>query len=198
MKNIKKYILTALIIILAIIIIIITVATSSVPNYPGINDGAGDEVLEKSLIFSNRDLLSKVYNKDISSIILTNIDSIVFSEQEMKYSKDNSPAEGDPAVYFDAKINTSSLVSYNTETHFFTVSLSDKRQYDVFVTSDTTEDNFTYVYTAITRNGSSSTINIIINGAKQAADNFINFITEKTTSSNKTDITYISLSDLLN
>ena len=178
--NKKNKILLIISIVLSIaamvaIIVISVMSNQQKTDFPDVDDGPGEEVDEKSLIFYNRDILNLAYNVDFSAVVLNNISTITFSEEEMKYSGENHSIEGDDNIYYDATIDVDSFGSYNEYSSYFDVKISDGRKYFVITRTDSLDDDFTYIYTAITREGGDK-IFIIINGNDANADEFTKFV----------------------
>ena len=145
-KNKKLIIVVLAGVAVAIIMTVILVIVNSAPktDFPDVNEGPGEEVDEKSLVF---------YNRDISARILDNIQTVVFSKEEMVFSKNNESQEGDNSIYYDATIDIPSLESYDLYTVGFEVGISDGRKYKVMVRTDSLDENYTYIYSAIKREG---------------------------------------------
>ncbi|MBR0424063.1 hypothetical protein IJI79_00975 [Candidatus Saccharibacteria bacterium] len=154
-KNKKLIIVVLAGVAVAIIMTVILVIVNSAPktDFPDVNEGPGEEVDEKSLVFYNRDILTLTYNIDISARILDNIQTVVFSKEEMVFSKNNESQEGDNSIYYDATIDIPSLESYDLYTVGFEVGISDGRKYKVMVRTDSLDENYTYIYSAIKREG---------------------------------------------
>lgn len=181
-KNTKKY--TIIISLIAVIALILAIVISSfISNYhepfPDINDGSGPEVDEKSLVFYNQDIVELAYTMKISSIILDNIETVIFSPEEMKYSTDNKPLELDKNLFYDATIDMGDFVSYNSLITKFSLSTSDNRRYITLVKSATLSSDTPYIYTAVMRDAPDTTITVFINGDKTDADQFKNLAQEK-------------------
>ena len=146
-------------------------------------------------MFYNRDILNLAYNVDFSTVVLDNITTVVFSEEEMKFSRDNSSSQGDDGVYYDATIDVGTFTSYDVYTSRFEVNISDERKYTVIARTDSLESDFTYVYTAILRDGGSK-IAIFINGSESDKSSFVKFAKEKL-GKNTADVTVLKLGEEL-
>ena len=178
-KNKKRLIIGGVVVFAILLIVgIVLMINYETPHFPDVDDGPGEEVDEKSLVFYNRDILSLAYSEDFSTVVLDNITTVVFSEEEMKFSKDNSSSQGDDAVYYDATIDVGTFTSYDVYTSRFEVNISDERKYMVIARTDNLESDFTYVYTAILRDGGSK-IAIFINGSESDKSSFVKFTKEK-------------------
>ena len=180
-KRKKITILTAVLTVIVLVSIVIFSVVSmngQITHFPDVDDGPGEEVDEKSLVFYNRSILTLAYNADFSSIVLDNISTVVFSKEEMQFSKNNSPVEGDSKIYYDATIDAGGLISYGPYANKFNVKISDEREYQVVTETDSLDNNFSYVYTGISRVGGDR-ISILINGSEENKDSFVKFAKEK-------------------
>lgn len=180
----RKKIITAIIAIFSAIILLIIVAVVVAINntprtdFPDIDDGPGEEIYEKSLVFYNRDFLTMAYNIDFSAIVLDEIKAVVFSDEEMKFSRDNNSKEYSNEIYYDATIDIGDFSSYADYRNGFDVEISDNRTYKVITKTDSLNEDFTYVYSALLREGGDK-IFVMINGAENDKDAFIEFAKQK-------------------
>lgn len=175
----KRIIAGGLIGIFAILIFVIfLVVEAQKPKLIDVDHGPGDEISEKSLVFYNRNILKRAYNTNYSSIVLDAIEKVVFSDSEMEFSKDNTPAEGDKDIYYDATIDAGNFMSYDAHTSSFDVKISDDREYRVITKTDSIDKDFTYVYVAVLRKGGDK-IAIFIAGDEKDKNAFVNFVKQK-------------------
>ena len=165
-------------IFVAIVAVIIVVVELQKPKLIDIDHGPGDEISEKSLVFYNRDFLKMTYNTKFSSIVLDAVEKVVFSDEEMEFSKDNSPAEDDSGVYYDATIDAANFTSYDPYTSAFSIIISDNREYLLTTKTDSLDKDFSYVYTAIMRKGGEK-IMVFISGDNKNQASFVNFVKQK-------------------
>lgn len=179
LKNKKVAMVGAVVLAVAlIVVVVVSVVNSNRTDFPDVNEGPGEEVYERSLVFYNRDILNLAYNKDFSAVVLDNIQAVIFSEEEMKFSRNNSPLEEDNSVYYDATIDAANFTSYDANICGFDVKTSDERDYKVIAGTDSLNEDFTYVYTAILREGGDK-IFVFINGDKKDENAFIDFAKSK-------------------
>lgn len=178
-KNKKTLIISSVVALVFLLVVgVVLFINSQFPHFPDVDDGPGDEVFERSLVFYNRDILTLAYNEDFSLIVLDDIRDVVFSEEEMKFSKNNTPIEDDSAIYYDATIDASNIVFYDAYTSEFNVKISDEREYKVIASTDSLAEDFTYAYIAISRDGGDK-IFIFINGDSKNQNAFVDFAKEK-------------------
>ncbi len=176
-KKIIIGILTAVVVVMIVAIIVVSVSNTPKTDFPDVNEGPGEEVDEKSLVFYNRDILTEVYNRSISATILDDIQSVVFSSEEMAFSFNNVSKEGNNNIYYDATIELSSFSSLDSYTSKFRVKISDSRVYNVLTRADSLNDEFSYVYVAILREGGEK-IFLMFNGDEKDKDGFSSLVEE--------------------
>lgn len=187
----KKKISLAIIIGIVVIAVVILIIVLNINNKKDASDenvgesglieeahGPGEEASEKSLVFYNRDFLTTVYNRKISSIVADDIEKAVFSDEEMVFSGDNSPLESDREIFYDATIDVEDYASYNMYMSDFNVRISDGREYQVIVDTNDLEEYVIFIYTAISRIGSNK-IWVFVHGIEDYEEDFINFVKEK-------------------
>lgn len=124
----------------------------------------------KFIVFYNLDLLTNIYNIEISTTFATEFENYVMSDTEMQFSGVNNPVEEDANVYYDATIDIVSFESYDLYTVGFEVTISDGRVYEVIVQTDSLDENYTYIYSAIKRKGGE--IHFIADGDEKDLDKF--------------------------
>ncbi|MBR3269810.1 hypothetical protein IKG07_00970 [Candidatus Saccharibacteria bacterium] len=192
-KNKKALIISiAVALVFSLIVGIILFINSQMPHFPDVDEGPGEEIFERSLVFYNRDILTLAYSEDFSLVALDNIRDVVFSEEEMKYSQNNTPLEDDSVIYYDATIDASNFVFYDTYTSEFNIKISDEREYKVVLSTDSLIEGFTYAYVGISRNGDDK-IFVFLNGDPRDQDTFIEFAKEKI-GKNSVKVTSVELS----
>lgn len=142
---------------------------------PEYSDGVivGD-TKDKFMLFENLDFLTLSYNIQFSTMVAEDIENFAFSAEEMQYSGENNPKNGDSKVYYDATINVGDFVNYDALTSDFTVSISDGRKYRVITRTDSLDENYTYLYVAIMREGGSDMI-VFANGNDTLVADFADF-----------------------
>lgn len=136
------------------------------------------EISDKILFFYNDDILTMAYNSDFTKTVEKQITNVVFSEEEMKFSKDNNPEEYDKEIYYDATIDAGGFSSYTDYKNGFDVKISDNRMYKVITKTDSFDKDFTYVYSALLREGGDK-IFVMVNGAENDKDAFVDFVKQK-------------------
>lgn len=146
---------------------------------PEYSDGVivGD-TKDKFMVFENLDFLTLSYNIKFSTTVAEDIENYVLSEPEMRYSGENNLKNGDNKVYYDATINVGDLVNYDVFTSDFTVSISDGRKYRVITKTDSLDENYTYLYVAILRDGGDE-IFVDSHGDEKDLTDFLEFVKSK-------------------
>ena len=134
-------------------------------NYTFEVSGGGIE--NDSLVFHNQDILTLAYNNKIAMIILDDISAAVYLNREIQSSA-NSFSET------IATLNIDSFESFDSLTSKFEMDISDDRKYQLIVRADSLDNNFTYVYVAISKIDSSD-IMIYATGDKKDLANFAEF-----------------------
>lgn len=133
---------------------------------------------DKHMLFENLDYLTMIYNIEFSTNVASDIEKYAFLPEEMKYSGENNSINGDNSVYYDATIDVGSIKNYDELTCGFDVDISDRRKYKVITKTDSIEDNYTYLYVAITRDGGES-IAVFVNGDAAYESIFADFVKEQ-------------------
>ena len=136
------------------------------------------EMKDKFMVFENLDFLTMAYNVKFSTTVAEDIENYAFTASEMQYSGENDSKNGDNKVYYDATINVGDLVNYDAFTSDFTVSISDGRKYRVITRTDSLDENYTYLYVAILRDGGDE-IFVVVDGNENNLVDFSEFIKTK-------------------
>lgn len=125
----------------------------------------------KFLVFYNYDILNLAYNIGISSKVMENIELLVLSDAEMEFSGANTPLEENAEVYYDATIDVENFSARDMYTSKFRVTISDGRVYDVVMQADFLEEEPTYVYTAVKREGAEN-VSVVSYGDENGFSDF--------------------------
>ena len=136
------------------------------------------EMRDKFMVFENLDFLTMAYNIKFSTTVAEDIENYAFTASEMQYSGENNSKNGDNKVYYDATINVGDLVNYDVFTSDFTVSISDGRKYRVITKTDSLDENYTYLYVAILRDGGVE-IFVDSHGDEKDLTDFLEFVKSK-------------------
>ncbi|MBO7657398.1 hypothetical protein J6S55_02055 [Candidatus Saccharibacteria bacterium] len=136
------------------------------------------EMRDKFMVFENLDFLTMAYNIKFSTTVAEDIENYAFTASEMQYSGENNSKNGDNKVYYDATINVGDLVNYDVFTSDFTVSISDGRKYRVITKTDSLDENYTYLYVAILRDGGDE-IFVDSHGDEKDLTDFLEFVKSK-------------------
>lgn len=146
---------------------------------PEYSDGeiVGD-TQDKFMVFYNLDFLTMAYNIKFSTNVASDIEKYAFLPEEMKFAGENNSKNGNNSVYYDATIDVGNIVNYDALTSRFDVSISDGRKYGILTRTDSIEENYTYLYVAITRDGSDS-IGIFVSGDNSLENEFAEFAKEQ-------------------
>ena len=163
-----------------IIVIFVTILNSNnvvVTEPERMEERVGDRT-SKFIVFYNLDILTMVYGLKGSTTIATEFENYVMSEEQMQFSGVNKPVEENAEVYYDATIDMAGFSSYTNYRYGFDVRISDGRIYKVITKTDSFDEGFTYIYSAILREGGDK-IFVIVNGAENDKDAFVDFVKQK-------------------
>lgn len=145
-KKDRKTLLIAAVVVSAVLaFVIIILTTMNRQQYTGNGNestGYGSEIDAPSAVFENRAKLNKIYGRENSAIILTEIEEIVMSEKEIAAApKENNSSDG-IKTHYDTKLVEESfkLYSERPEVYTFNIEMSDGREYEAFVRQDSEYD----------------------------------------------------------
>ena len=184
MDDKKRKIAIGLGIGLVIILIGVVIGAVTIDNLPvdaepeDVGEVIGD-TRDKFMVFENLGFLTMTYNIKFSTMVAEDIENCAFSAEEMEYSGENNSKNGDNKIYYDAVIDVAGFSSYDALNSDFEVEISDGRKYRVLTRTDSLDDDFAYIYVAVTRDGGPD-LWIFVNGDLVGKDDFISFAEEKT------------------
>lgn len=166
-------------VLIGLVVMVVVRNNSEDETEPEYSDGViGGLVQDKFMVFYNLDFLTLSYNIKFSTTVSSDIEKFAFSDSEMVYSGENNPVEEDKKLYYDATIDVGSFVNYDAFVSDFVVDISDGRKYRVITRTDSLDENYTYIYLAILREGG-DVIHILVNGDEKDVSGFEEFAKTK-------------------
>lgn len=166
----KRRIIVVIVLAVSVLLALVVVTINSIinMNYQE-NDGAGQEINEKSAVFSNREVINAAIGPDSAAVILTNISNFIFSESEMETAEHSNSADFGNNNYYGVVINQD-LMAYDPNYTFkFSIGVSDGREYAVSFRTDDEYGYRSYIMVAI-RNLKNNNHEIIYLNANEIQD----------------------------